>query len=176
MNRSYLVASVVLSAVVASSLMAEVFSSGDVKVEGVHLCCGKCVTGAKKSLTGLEGISKVRVNKSEESVVFVASNKESAVKGLKALAQAGFYGKPSIDGPKFDVDASARKDAVSLSEMHLCCGGCVRSAVEAIESVDGVKEATANAAEGKIAVSGSGISLAAVMQALHAAGFHGTVK
>lgn len=158
------------------TLATSALSADEVKVDGVHLCCGKCVQQAKASLTSVDGISKVRVNKSAETVVFDATGKDAAQLGLKSLAAAGFYGSLSVDGPTFDVDKTAKKDAVSVSGMHLCCGGCINSAVKAIKTVSGVDETDVAAKDGKISVSGSEISLVAVLKALHEAGMHGEVK
>lgn len=163
--------SLLFIAFTSSTLLAD-----EVKVGGVHLCCGKCVQQAKASLSSVEGISKVRVNKTAETVVFEATGKEVAHHGLKSLAKAGFYGSPSIDGPTFDVKQSAKKNDVSVTGMHLCCGGCITSAVKAIEGVSGVNETKVSAKTGKIEVSGTDIQLVAVLKALHEAGMHGKVE
>ncbi len=165
-----------LALIVCSSFAATALLADEIKVDNVHLCCGKCVTGAQKSLDGVEGISKVRVNKDEKTVVFEATDNKTAKKGLRFLAKAGFYGKSSVGELKFKVDKTAKQDAVALTKMHLCCGGCIRAAEAAVKSVDGVKDATVDAKAGKIDLSGSSISLIAVLDALHKAGFHGTVK
>ena len=155
----------------SSALLAD-----EVKVDGVHLCCGKCVQQAKAALSSVDGISKVRVNKDAETVVFEVTGKEAAQTGLKSLAKAGFYGSPSIDGPVFKLDKSVKKDAVSVTGMHLCCGGCITSAVKAIEGVSGASDTDVSAKTGKIEISGADIQLVAVLKALHAAGMHGTVE
>jgi len=46
----------------------------DVKVEGVHLCCGNCVRAAARSLDVVDGVSKISVNKDEEFVTFIAKD------------------------------------------------------------------------------------------------------
>ncbi|WP_417850933.1 cation transporter [Thalassoglobus sp.] len=171
MNAHRLFFSCLLASLVASPILAD-----EITVEGVHLCCGKCVTGAKDALTDVDGVSRVRVNKTKATVVFEATNSKSAQSGLKSLAEAGFYGKPSIEGPKFEIDKTAKKDAVSVEDMHLCCGGCFRAAEKAAKSVEGVTEAKANGDDGTLQLTGSKISHAAVLKALHEAGFHGTVK
>lgn len=155
----------------SSVVMAE-----EVKVEGVHLCCGKCLTGAKNALTDIEGISKVRVNKSAETVVFEAKSQDAAKLGLKSLAEAGFYGKTEAQGPDFTIDASAKKSSVSITKMHLCCGGCINAADKAVKSVSGVESTTVDGKGGTISVTGSDISLASLLKALHGAGFHGDIK
>lgn len=160
-----------LSLVFADSILAE-----DVKIAGVHLCCGKCVTGAKQALAKVEGVSKIRVNKTDETVIFEATDTKSATSGLKSLAAAGFYGATETSGPDFGVDPFAKKDSVTVTAMHLCCGGCITAAETAIGSVAGVTGTDVSAKAGQIEVTGSGISLSAVLKALHAAGFHGDVK
>jgi copper chaperone CopZ len=46
-----------------------------VVIEGVHLCCGSCVTGAKEALAKLEGASEIDVDRNAEVAVIAALNK-----------------------------------------------------------------------------------------------------
>ena len=147
----------------------------EVKVKDMHLCCGACVKAVQKTLQGVEGISGVAVNKDAGSVTFQSRDQASAQKGVKALYDAGFYGESSVPGtePKAPTE---KKDQVSISHLHLCCGGCVKSAEAALKKVDGVTSVSAEQKQGKMTLSGNDISLAETLKALHQAGFHATVE
>lgn len=151
-------------------------TADEVTVENVHLCCGRCLKDAKDALTGVEGVSKIRVNKTEERILFEATGKDAAHAALKSLAKSGFYGKPSLDGPDFKVEKDAKRDSVSITGLHLCCGGCINGAKDALAQVAGVEGTEVAAKQGKITLSGKDIQLAGVLKALHEAGFHGEVK
>ncbi|SFH58041.1 heavy-metal-associated domain-containing protein [Planctomicrobium piriforme] len=148
----------------------------EVKLEGVHLCCGSCTKAATKSLTGVTGVSDVKISQDDETIVFQAKDEPAALAGLTALANAGFYGSTKTASPDFAVDPSAKKNTVEISGMHLCCAGCTKSAEAALKAVTGVKSVSAEAKQGKMTVKGDNVSLADTLKALHEAGFHGTVK
>ena len=175
MRRSHLVGSVV-AAFIFSLSAVQVVSADEVKIEGVHLCCGGCVRGVSKALTGVEGVSDVKIERDEELVTFQAKDEAAVKAGLAALAKGGYYGKTSHAGPDFAIDPKAKKDTIEITEMHLCCAGCTNSAKAALKDVKGVKSISPESKQGKITITGSEISLAETLKALHAYGFHGTVK
>ena len=105
----------------------------EVTVDNVHLCCGRCLKDAKDALTGVEGVSKIRVNKTEERIAFDATGKDAAHAALKSLAKSGFYGKPSIDGPNFKSRQGCQarfrfyhRNAPLLWRMYQRCQRCTR--------------------------------------------------
>ncbi|MCA9079102.1 MAG: heavy-metal-associated domain-containing protein [Planctomycetaceae bacterium] len=162
-------------------LLAAQAIAGEVQVSDVHLCCGKCLTGATKALTGIEGVSAPRANKQTSKVTFTATNMEAAKAGVAALAKAGFYGSAklgdeAVPAPPSGIEAGAKGDGASISGVHLCCGGCINAAEGAITSVDGVTGVTSDGKAGTMTVTGKGISLEALLSALHESGFHGSVK
>lgn len=148
----------------------------EVTVNNVHLCCGSCVKGVQKALADVAGVSGVKVSRDDETVAFQAADSAAATRGLTALAEAGFYGEPSVPGPDFKVDPQAKKDQIQLSGIHLCCQGCTNSATDALKGVTGVKSVSAQAKQGKMTVTGNDISLAETLKALHAAGFHAKLE
>ena len=161
--------------------LSSLAAAEEVKVTGVHLCCGKCVKAATSALQGIKGISAPRANQDEEVVTFNAEGTDLAEAGVAALAKAGFAGTATMGGaavkaPASGIAAGAAGNAATISNMHLCCGGCVRAAEGAIKEVSGVKSVTSDAKGGTIAVSGEAISLEALLNALHEAGFHGSVN
>jgi len=147
-----------------------------VKLEGVHLCCRACVVGVTKALTDVKGVSDIKASQDDETVTFEAADKDGIQAGLKALYAAGFYGTSSHPGPDLTIDKTLQKNEVEISGVHLCCPGCVNSARVALKDVSGVKGVFAKSREGKITLNGENINLAETLKALHAAGFHGTVK
>lgn len=152
-------------------------TAAEVKVEGVHLCCGGCVKSAAGALSNVEGVSNAKVDQDTETVTFDAKDDESAVRGLAALAGAGLYGKTETKGPDFKVDKKATKDVIKLTKVHNCCGGCQKSIIAALEAVPNVKGVQQDASNKQtFTVKGTGINLAETLKALHKAGFHATIE
>ena len=151
-----------------------------VKIEGVHLCCGACIKGANKALEGVEGVSGVNVEKDDRQVTFEAANAKAARRGVRALAKAGFYGSANFNGKtialKNPVEAGTKADSATVSGVHLCCPGCFKAAEAALKEVDGVSEVTSNKDKKTIAVSGEGIPLSGLVDALREIGFNARVK
>ena len=58
---------------------------------------------------------------------------------LAAIAKAGYYGESNHETYRIaDGDASdAPTDMVEVSGVHLCCGKCVSSVDDALESIEG---------------------------------------
>jgi copper chaperone CopZ len=59
-----------------------------VTVEGVHLCCGKCVDGFNKAVKAIPGVTKTDAAKNAKTVVVEGDVSPKAV--LDALHKAGF--------------------------------------------------------------------------------------
>lgn len=157
-------------------LVTSVTSAAEIKVEGVHLCCGSCVKSATKALTDLEGVSQVSVVKDDEVVTFQAADDAAAQRGLQALADSGFYGKSSVPGPDFKIDPDKSSNEVHISKLHFCCGGCVEAAKSAVNDVAGVQSVSAQAKQGTMTIKGEKINYAAILKALHETGMHGKIK
>lgn len=163
-----------------TSLATSSANAEAVKMDGVHLCCGACIKGATAALDGVEGVSEVNVDKDERQITFEASDAKAARGGVRALAKAGFYGSASFNGKaialKNPVEAGTKANSATVSGVHLCCPGCFKAAEAALKEVEGVSEVTSNKDKKTIAVSGEGISLAGLIDALREVGFNARVK
>lgn len=169
-------AAAVLAVCLSSSLFAE-----QVKVTGVHLCCGKCLKGVGTALTGVKGVSGAKCDKDNGIITFDATDADAAKAGVAALAKAGYYGDAAMGDakvayPETGIAKDAKGNKVTISGVHLCCGGCITSAEDALGAVKGVSKLSSDGASGTINVEGTDVNLQALLDALHGAGFHGSVK
>jgi copper chaperone CopZ len=162
---------------VAAVLLGASVQAGDVKVEGVHLCCGMCVKAVNETMAKAEGVTDVAVDKDAGTVTFKTADAKAARQGVITLARAGFGGKASHDGkevklPKgFKEDGQA--DSVTVRGLHNCCPGCVKGITAALEKVEGVT--AVNCEKKNCTLTGKGIKYSAVIAALHDAGLHGNI-
>ncbi|WP_437184993.1 heavy-metal-associated domain-containing protein [Planctomicrobium sp. SH668] len=151
--------------------------AAEVKVEGVHLCCGGCVKAATAALSKVDGVTNPTVDQDGGTVAFEASDDAAAARGLTALADTGLYGKTETTGPEFKIKADAVKNEVKITKVHACCGGCVDAIESALKKVTGVKSVeTTQSKKGEFALKGEKINLSETLRALHEAGFHGKVE
>jgi copper chaperone CopZ len=152
-------------------------AAGPVSIEGTHLCCGACVKAVNQALTGVEGVTNVAVDQDAGTVKYDAADQKAARAGVRALAKAGFAGKAQHDGkevrfPK-GVEQEGKGDSVTIRGVHNCCGGCAKAIEASLKAVPGVT--TVKCDKKACTVSGTGISHTALIDALHADGFHGTI-
>ncbi|WP_166825232.1 hypothetical protein [Thalassoroseus pseudoceratinae] len=63
----------------------------EVTFEGVHLCCGGCVVGAKKAVQDVEGVAQIAIDR-EEKTVKLTGSKISFAKAFAALKNGGYFG------------------------------------------------------------------------------------
>ena len=171
---------VLASVVLLTSLSALRLVDSDVTVKGLHLCCGSCVDAVKDALSGIDGVSGIVCDQNTKVASFKATNEEAAEKGIKALAEAGFYGSAK-NGSK-DIafpDAGAKKDTksakVKFSGVHLCCKACVRDAHAALKDVKGVSSVDIDREAGTVTVSGTDIVQTDALAALNKGGFFGKI-
>ena len=61
------------------------------KLEGVHLCCGKCVSAVDKAVKSVPGVKEHTAKKNAESFEVTGDFNDREV--LDALQQAGLTGK-----------------------------------------------------------------------------------
>jgi mercuric ion binding protein len=84
--------------------------------------------------------------------------------------------KPKLNQTKVESSVPAGKvKSLKLSGIHNCCQPCCEAIKEAIATVDGVTGDTATPRQTSFEVSGD-FSAAALIEALHAAGFHAEVE
>lgn len=70
--------------------------ANQIELEGVHLCCGACVTGAKKALENVGGLSSIDIDRAAGKIVLKGAGMET-LKALDALNAGGFYAKVKKD-------------------------------------------------------------------------------
>lgn len=63
-----------------------------VVVEGVHLCCGACVTGAKEALEKLPNAGEIDIDRTSE-IITVKGKELDEAEVIAALNKGGFYAK-----------------------------------------------------------------------------------
>jgi copper chaperone CopZ len=155
--------------------------AGDVEIKGVHLCCGACVRAVGATLADVDGVSGAACDREEKTVSFTATDEESAQAAIDALAEAGFHGAAThgddeLEFPESGAEVDAKSDSITVSNVHLCCPTCVRAVAAAVNEVEGVNEASCDRENGTCSVSGSDISVEALVAALNEAGFNATIK
>lgn len=165
-------------AAMASFLMAaSVQADTTVTLKGVHLCCGACLKAVGKTISGVDGAS-AKCDRKAKTVTITAGDDATAQKAVTALANAGFFGTSSSKTIAIKDDSGAKKGKVKRLELtgaHNCCGGCCKALKAAIKKVDGVEADTAKPKAASFVVEGN-FDAAALIKALHAAGFHAKVK
>jgi periplasmic mercuric ion binding protein len=150
-----------------------------VEVKGMHLCCGGCEGGAKGAVEG-GGAKEATTDKASGTLTFSVANDAAAAKALEKLAAAGFWG--TIDSKTIALKDDSgtvlppKGKPVHLSSgtfkgAHNCCDGCNKALKEAIKGVEGVESEDAKAKEASFTVKGN-FDPAAVIKAIHAAGYH----
>ena len=165
--------------VCALLLAVTAVQAGDVTVKGVHLCCPACVKGVAKALGDVDGVSGAACDRADKTVTFSATDDKAAKAGIAALAEAGFHGAASHGDKKLDFPASGAKkgdkaDKIVLTNVHLCCGACVKGVSKALEDIKA--EAACDRKESTVTLTGSDIDVSAAVAALNKAGYHAKVK
>src|SRR5690606_17639375 len=140
-----------------------------VSVSNLHVCCGACVKALNAALTDVPGVSDAKPNQKGKSLTFTAANDKAADAGVKALAEAGFYGTAKHGDKELAFPASgaatdAKADSVVLTGVHLCCGGCVTAATKAVKAVPNVTDAKGDSKAKTITVTGSAVEVAKAVE------------
>lgn len=148
-----------------------------VELTGVHLCCQGCVDAADAALMSVPRVNS-RCDMENGTVALTADDDVAAQKALDALAAAGFYGRTGDQklAMKAVNDVPRGKvNSVKVAGIHNCCGLCCAAIKQAIATVDGVTGDTAEPQATTFDVIGD-FDAAALVQALHAAGFSARVE
>jgi copper chaperone CopZ len=164
-----------LVAVFALSQVAQ--ADVTVKVTNVHLCCGKCVAGAKKATSSVDGAS-ADVDSTNKTVSITAPDIATAQKAVDALTKAGYFGKTDNADIKIDAStgaAGAKVQSLKIEGVHLCCPKCVTAVHTAAMSVPGVTGENAQKGAESFVVTGD-FNDADVLAALQKAGLTGKVS
>lgn len=151
-------------------------SRGDVTVtlSNVHLCCDKCVKGANKAVSSVDGATAA-VDKTARTIAITAPDAATAQKVADALVKAGFFGESSDASVKVDASTGAKGEKVqtlTVQGVHLCCPKCVKAVHEAVMGVSGVTGETAQKGAESFTVTGD-FNDADVFAALQKAGLTG---
>jgi periplasmic mercuric ion binding protein len=167
-----------LFSLVALLALAPLTRAADVTVtlSKVHMCCGKCVNIAQKTVALVDGASAV-ADKTNQTVVITASDLATAQKAVDALINAGFFGECKDEGIKINADTGAKGDKVQtlkVKGVHLCCPSCVKAVNKALKDVPGVTGNTAAKGVEVFEVTGD-FKDSDVFDALQKAGLTGTV-
>ncbi len=151
----------------------------DTKVElkGVHLCCDACVDGVGVALKDVEGVES-RCDIGNRTVTLTANNDAAAQNALDALAAAGYHGE--TDNQQLAMKAQGdvprgKVKSLKVSDIHNCCWPCCKAIKDAIKTVSGVTGDTAQSEVTAFEVTGD-FDAAALVNALHAAGFNARVE
>jgi periplasmic mercuric ion binding protein len=167
-----------LLSLVAVFALASVARADDVTVtiSKVHVCCDKCVTGIKKIVSKVDGVTAVP-DKTAHTIVLTAANTETLQKAVDALVKAGFFGESSDPSIKVYCDTGAKGEKVQtlkVQGVHLCCGSCVKAVNKALADVPGVTGNTAAKGAESFEVTGD-FKDSDVFAALQKAGLTGKV-
>ena len=116
-----------------------------VKLSNVHLCCKGCVNGVDKAVKTVTGVTAA-CDADAETVTLTAPDTATAQKAVDALVAAGYFAKTEDPAIKI-VDNSGAKDGkaetLTVSDVHLCCGKCVKAVNTALSEVKGITSNTA---------------------------------
>jgi copper chaperone CopZ len=162
-----------------ASVLAFSASAADVTVtiSDVHVCCQSCVKAVAKVIATVPGLSGAG-DQDADTVTLTGPDTATVQKGADALVAAGFFGKSSDPTIKINADTGAKDQtmqSLTIDNVHLCCGKCVKSVNEALATVPGVTGNTAAKGAKSFDVTGN-FNDKAVFDALQKAGLTGQEK
>jgi len=135
----------ILTLVVTAALAAFAQAESTVKLTGVHLCCKSCVKGVDKAVGAVTGVTAAS-DMDASTVILTAPDTAAAQKAVDALVAAGYYGKSEDAAVKVSSETGAKDakvTALTVKDVHLCCGKCVKAVNAALAEVKGVTSNTA---------------------------------
>jgi copper chaperone CopZ len=179
LSRFSAVAGVVLLCAVAPALSAEM-----VEISGLHLCCEGCVSAVEEALGDVVGISAIEVDQQARTATFSADDAEAVEGAGAALLNAGFFGdlkKASETSPlklpeNAQISAGTEADRAVFDNVHLCCKSCTRGVTKSLADLKAVVAVDCDIKAHTVTLTGKDMDLSAVLEALHAGGFHGTLR
>jgi copper chaperone CopZ len=119
--------------------------AAEVTLSDVHICCGSCVKGIDKATASVTGLT-AKADEDASTVVLTAADTATLQKGVDALTAAGFFGKSSDPAIKVSAATGAKNQkvqSITITNLHLCCGKCVKAVNEILSGVPGVTGNTA---------------------------------
>jgi copper chaperone CopZ len=166
-----------VAAVASLGLFSSQGFAAKVEVKGPHICCGQCVRVAKGLLAKVKGVSDAEVDKDSKTITFTAEDDKAVAAGLKAIMAGGFYGTATSDGKEVKAAGAAKKgskgDEITVKGVHSCCGQCRKALTKLFE---GSKVSfSGKGPKQDVTISGKDLDSGEVLEALHKAGFNGTI-
>lgn len=167
-----------MTCLIAAAIAFGADESGTVTIRNAHLCCGGCVDGAKSALDDIDGVSDVKADVNSKSIVFAAKSEKAAMKGIESLADHGFFGKAAfgkkdLSFPEVAAKKGEKRDTLTFSGVHLCCGACRKAVHEAFTKLDGMTSMEIDAAAQTVKLNGAGMVVLDAAALLQKAGFYG---
>ena len=97
------------------------------------------------------------------------------MQAMVALNYSGFYGESDHDVIKIEDPKSTTRTTpfMTVTNVHMCCKGCIKAAEEALAEVEGIGEFEIEEGDTKFTVKGTDMKPQDVMNALRKAGFGG---
>ena len=172
---------IALIAFVMASFGVGSVGAGEVKIDGVHICCGQCVTVAQTTLKRVEGVTSAKADKDTGTITLTAADDKAATAAIDALAKAGFrgdakHGDKSLAFPGSNASSGAKSDKFAISGVHLCCKACYTAAEDALKGVSGVTAVSSDKSTKTLEVVGKDVDQNSALEALFKAGFQASVK
>jgi hypothetical protein len=152
----------------AAWLLGSAAFAADVKITGMHNCCGQCKANITKILTEA-GATAIDIK--PEGVAFTSDAPDKVV---IALYDAGYSGK--VEGAKTPEPkgvAGVKGKEFKVEGVHLCCGMCCRAVVAALKDVGTCAPKPRDASF--TVTTTAETEAAAVVKALRAAGFNARI-
>ncbi len=146
----------------------------------VHLCCGGCVKAIEKVNENkkyrIEDV-KIKADRKEKTVTIEAPTGIRAQRALAGILSAGYYGKSDHDVLQIKEargkGTDFKSNIMTVRDIHMCCGGCIKAAKGALKEVEGVEEYEIEEGDTQFYVKGKDFKPYEVMMALRAVGFGG---
>jgi copper chaperone CopZ len=168
---------ILTSGFVVLAMALSVRADVSVKLTDVHLCCQSCVKGVAKATADISGL-KAEASTDDKTVSLTGPDTATVQKGVDALTKAGYFGKSSDASIKVNAETGVKDEKVKsleISNVHLCCGKCVKAVGQALSTVPGVTDNTAAKGATSFTINGDFNAKDAVA-ALQKAGLTGQVK
>ena len=136
-----------LTSILLASTLAFAARAADVSttLSDIHLCCQSCVKGVAAAIAKAPGATAT-CDQDADTVTVTGADTATVQKGVDALTAAGYFGKSSNADIKVNAETGAKNQKVqslTIEDLHLCCGKCVKAVNETLSKVPGVTGNTA---------------------------------
>jgi len=159
-------------------LCADEAATKKVEMKGPHICCKQCANVVGSILKKVDGVSDVKADIKSKTVTFTAANDQAAKAGVQALVKGGFFDTATEGTKAISVETPVTKaekaDVVIVKDVHVCCGAC-QNAINKLFT-DAKVSYSGKGPQRTVRIAGTGLDTGEVMEALHKAGFNGSVE